>query len=277
MKKLIVFFAGIIFAAGSVSAQAGYIMHTIEDGETLTQLANRFGTTVGDIMRLNGMNTDSKLYVGEKVKVPVSDATPATHVVAQGETLYQISRKYHVSVSQLRDWNNIPDNTIKVGQTLYLKAPQADSQTSGVSNTATQAAEQDTVIQGEVLPPSWSATQATDQTAAAPVVTTAETYAAAYQSHANGAEVNTQGTSGIFKSSSGWSDEKYFVLMNDVTPGTMVKVQANGKTIYAKVLWNLGNVKGNEGLSYRLSDAAAAALGLSGDTFNLIVSYFKGK
>jgi len=282
MRRLIIFFAGLFFVTGSVSAQSDYVVHTITDGETLTKLANQYGTTVGDIMRLNKMTTESKLRVGEIVKIPTSEASsasPATHVVAKGETLYQISRKYKVRVSQLRDWNNIPDNTIKVGQTLYVSAPAAAAATVVPNSNKTNAVTNNTP---QTPPDATDDNSFTDTTSAVPQnivhpVVDANPYATAYKNQANGRELNTEGASGIFKSPKGWSDKNYFILMNDVTPGKWVKVQANGKTLYAKVLWNLANIKENDGLAYRISDAAAAALNLTGDTFDIVVSYFKEK
>ncbi|MGD9851425.1 MAG: LysM peptidoglycan-binding domain-containing protein [Nitrospirales bacterium] len=42
------------------------------------------------------------------------------HTVAKGETLYRISKQYGVSVKEIKDWNNLPDNTIQVGQKLMV-------------------------------------------------------------------------------------------------------------------------------------------------------------
>lgn len=42
------------------------------------------------------------------------------HTVKQGETLYRISRKYKVSVEDIKHWNNLPDNSLKVGQDLVI-------------------------------------------------------------------------------------------------------------------------------------------------------------
>ena len=53
---------------------------------------------------------------------------PPTHIVRAGETLFSISRQYDVSVQQLREWNNLPDNTIRVGSRLYLgERPSRDT------------------------------------------------------------------------------------------------------------------------------------------------------
>jgi LysM repeat protein len=43
------------------------------------------------------------------------------HIVAQGETLYRISVNYSITVSQIRQWNNLSDNTIEVGQELKIR------------------------------------------------------------------------------------------------------------------------------------------------------------
>lgn len=74
---------------------------------------------------------------------------------------------------------------------------------------------------------------------------------------------------GVFKSTSGWKDGKYYVLMNNVVPGTVVKLvrKSTDKVLYAKVLGAVPPGKESEGLSLRMSNAAVAALGL-GDSGN---------
>jgi hypothetical protein len=83
------------------------------------------------------------------------------------------------------------------------------------------------------------------------------------------------GQAGIFKSSSGWQDGKYYALINNVSVGTIVKItdQATGKSVYAKVLGQLPDMKESAGLTVRLSNAAAAELGEGEGRFNVGVSY----
>jgi hypothetical protein len=84
------------------------------------------------------------------------------------------------------------------------------------------------------------------------------------------------GTSMTFRSISGWNDKKFYILMNDVPPGSIVKVSNGGsRYLYAKVLWNLGGIKENDGLDFRISNAAAAALGIADAKFPLIVTYYE--
>ncbi|MCC9137184.1 LysM peptidoglycan-binding domain-containing protein, partial [Pontibacter silvestris] len=46
------------------------------------------------------------------------------HTVAPGDTLYQLSRKYHTSLQELRQWNNLRNNNIKIGHKLRVAVPK---------------------------------------------------------------------------------------------------------------------------------------------------------
>lgn len=80
------------------------------------------------------------------------------------------------------------------------------------------------------------------------------------------------GDASIFESKSGWSDGKFYVLMK-LKPGSIVKVTSANKTVFAKVLGELPEMKGNENIVLRLSNAAATELGVSGNTFPVVVTY----
>ena len=83
-------------------------------------------------------------------------------------------------------------------------------------------------------------------------------------------------TSSIFKTQSGWQDGKYYLLINGVEPGTIVKITnpSNSKTIFAKVLYAMDKIRENQGVDIRISDAAASSLAVSEtDKFILKVNY----
>jgi LysM repeat protein len=83
-------------------------------------------------------------------------------------------------------------------------------------------------------------------------------------------------TSGIFKTTSGWQDAKYYLLMDGVTPGTIIRVinPDNNKAVYAKVLGEMNGIRQNEGLDIRISSAAASALQIKEeDKFVVSVNY----
>jgi LysM repeat protein len=83
------------------------------------------------------------------------------------------------------------------------------------------------------------------------------------------------GNAGIFRSTSGWKDGKYYALMNNVPAGTIVKVTfpSTNKSVYAKVLGQLPEMRESMGLTMRLSDAAAAELGAELGKFYVDVKY----
>jgi LysM repeat protein len=97
----------------------------------------------------------------------------------------------------------------------------------------------------------------------------------AFRSDFGGTGKTAGGQAGIFKSTSGWQDGKYYALMNSVAVGTIVKVSdaTTGKTVYAKILGQLPDMKESANLAIRLSNAAAAEMGESDGRFNVEVSY----
>ncbi len=54
----------------------------------------------------------------------IAQTSESEHIVRQGETLFSISRDYNVTVSELREWNNLQTDDLRPGQTLILM-PQA--------------------------------------------------------------------------------------------------------------------------------------------------------
>lgn len=81
---------------------------------------------------------------------------------------------------------------------------------------------------------------------------------------------NASGNGSTFKSTSGWSDGKYYVLMDNLEKGTIVMVRnpANGKAIYAKVLAGVKETTPGSSALFLLSNAAASQLGISAEKFN---------
>jgi LysM repeat protein len=82
------------------------------------------------------------------------------------------------------------------------------------------------------------------------------------------------GVASTFKTNSGLTDRKFYVLMNDVLPGTIVRIVApNNKSICARVLGGLPSIKNGPSLLLRMSTPAAAALGIKESSFTVTISY----
>lgn len=89
--------------------------------------------------------------------------------------------------------------------------------------------------------------------------------------------VNENGVAAIFKTTSGWQDGKYYCFHNTALPGTIIKItnNANSKTIYAKVLDAIPDMKQNSGLLLRVSNSAAEELGAGENKFDCSITYSK--
>lgn len=99
-----------------------------------------------------------------------------------------------------------------------------------------------------------------------------------YESQLGNAEpAEATGTAGVFKSTSGWSDKKYYCLHSSASPGTVIKITnpSNGNIVYAKVLDVIPDIKMNEGMLLIVSSAAADALGAAEGNFNCSIKYAK--
>ncbi len=116
-------------------------VYEVQPGETLQQIAQRLGVTALNIARWNNLEmlevtAGQILVLKPNVKPSGSSAAVSSlpnqssvnppaentfHFVQPGETLYAISRKYGVSVDQIKALNNLPDNQIRVGQRLRIR------------------------------------------------------------------------------------------------------------------------------------------------------------
>ncbi len=306
------------------SSQSNYVSHTLKTGETLSDLAKQYNTNVGDIMRMNGMHADSKLVYGSVIKIPstktntvkpqqaqsvihnttVSAGNAITHTVVKGETLYSISKKYGVSVAELKEWNNLSDNSAKLGSNLIvgqnansssaLNAPVADTkrqrvetmqQTPSQSQQETGSSNSDIEDQktnvdatsNNKISNTQTTTSVVENNNTTAVDLTPVNGEGFFEDQFSGKAKHKQHISGVsktFKTASGWSDGKYYILADNISPGTVVKLTAdNGKTVYAKVLWNMGDLKENSGVDFRVSNATAAALNENNPAFNITVYY----
>ena len=102
--------------------------HTVAPGDTLFSIARRYGTTVEELMRLNGLES-FLIQVGQVLRLPEKAPGERVHQVSPGDTLYAIARRYGTTVEELMRLNGLASPDLKVGQRLFL--PQAGSGTPG--------------------------------------------------------------------------------------------------------------------------------------------------
>jgi len=106
------------------------IIHYVQWGENLTNIARRYGTTIQAIMYANGIYNPNRIYAGQRLIIPVAAPAPApagcVYTVRYGDTISGIAYKYGVSISAIMRANRIINpNRIYAGQRLVIPcAPQ---------------------------------------------------------------------------------------------------------------------------------------------------------
>jgi len=124
-------------------------VHVVKKGESLKSIANRYHVSVSNIKNWNRIKKDvihpgQKLTIyrsgspmaqvgkgstksGSKASSSGSGTTTKTHVVKKGETLSSIAKKYGCTVADIKKWNGLKSNTVKVGQKLTIKSGKSAS------------------------------------------------------------------------------------------------------------------------------------------------------
>lgn len=98
-----------------------YQIYVVQSGDTLSEIAARFGTTYQTLARMNGISNPNMIYVGQQLRVPDSGGGQITYIVQQGDTLSEIAQNYGVSVDTLAALNGIGNpNLIYVGEKLFI-------------------------------------------------------------------------------------------------------------------------------------------------------------
>lgn len=107
----------------SPGGQAGAVTHTVQQGDTLSSIARRYGTTWQAVANANGLQNPNQIYVGQKLTIPAGGGTSGgttgcrlRHTVQQGEWVWQIARRYGTSPYDILAANGL---TIQSANTIY--------------------------------------------------------------------------------------------------------------------------------------------------------------
>lgn len=288
-------------------ASAMYIEHKVGEKESLSSVGRFYGITASQLARFNGKSPSSLLSKGSVIKVPLklqdiessNTGTALYHVVGKGDNLFKIAQTYNkVSLTQVRKWNKLSNNAVKNGQQIivgYLKTnadlvaasktvsqenvvPEKNSETlpvieKPVANVTEPVKKVEVKTEAPVLVETKKETVST----ASQQVSDEGFFASSYiQNDLTLVQKSLSGTASTFKTISGWTDRKYYILINDITPGTIVRITAsNNKSICARVLGPLPETKGAEGLLLRMSNSAASVLDMKDTQFAVTLAYFE--
>ena len=97
-------------------------IYTVQKGDSLWAIANKYGTTVDNIKKTNNLSSDN-LSIGQSLIIPstsVPSQTEITYTVKKGDSLWLIANKYDTTVEKIKSTNNLTSNNLSIGQILII-------------------------------------------------------------------------------------------------------------------------------------------------------------
>lgn len=294
-----------------------YITHKVAAKENYYSIGRIYNISPRDIAPFNNLQLESGLSLGQIIKIPLNSSNffqtgtaeadetfvPVYYSVKGKEGLYRVAVNHNeVPMETLKQWNKLKSDAVKNGTKLivgYLKVKTGLSSlakngigtsiASGAATTAKTETKKTAAPEVVYVPaekkeePKTTAKAEKKETVRpsrndAPAKNSTQPFKTIYELQVKNANLTDElGMAGVFKSTSGWTDKKYYCLHNTASQGTIIKITnaANGKFVFAKVLDLMPDIKQNENLLISISNAAADELGVSQGNFNCTINYSK--
>lgn len=152
-------------ATGVVPLQTAPTSYTVQAGDTIATIAERFGLRTVDVLTWNGLSWRSVIYPGQTIALqasaPTAAAAPApaaaaaqTHTVVAGDTVFAIAKKYGTTVDAVLNANGLTRaSVIFPGQQLAVSgnAPQTAPAAAAPQATPLAAAASHAVVAGDTV------------------------------------------------------------------------------------------------------------------------------
>jgi LysM repeat protein len=313
LVALLVVFSPFAFAQTQHIIQSGpkglHLVHKVKPKESFYAIGRLYAIPPQEIAAFNGIDMNAGLSIGQNLLIPLTAANfnqqekkgiPVYYVVGTGEGLFRVSQKNGtVLMASLRKWNNLSKDVITPGQKLIVgwlapaepapavvtsnevKTQEIKVEESQKEKTVTLPVEE--VKQKEIKAEKKVTTTPPPVKESAPARSAVDDGSGGYfkalyeqQVKAQGSKKEVTGNAGIFKTASGWMDGKYYALIDNVDPGTIIKITnpSNNKIIYAKVLGGMSGIRQNQGYDLRISNAASSVLDINDtEKFVLKINY----
>lgn len=116
----------LISNSNSTNTSTSETIYTIVEGDTLSEIAERYGTTYQILAEYNNIPNADKIYAGQKIRIPNSSQSSSAmyYTVKKGDSLWAIAEKYYGNGSQypkIKELNGLTSDIIYSGQKLRVK------------------------------------------------------------------------------------------------------------------------------------------------------------
>jgi LysM repeat protein len=274
----------------SSSKSAPFIIHKVKFGETLTKIAQKYGVTKTEILKINPSLLENSINPDQIIRIPNTNITTSKstnnksnnkpladtlktvtetkyHIVEKGQTLYSISKLYNVAISDILNWNNLSDNNLKLGSKLLIKVKttKIDNKTAAVVTSepkinikpsASVVKKADSVLSQRPQNELFDELHEEKPDIQAVSNESQKQLIATYKSRlGTGKPVVQKGTGAPMTTSLGAMETVYFAMHKTLPIGTIVKIKnlVNSKIIYAKVIGKLPETDENKHVIVRYS------------------------
>jgi membrane-bound lytic murein transglycosylase D len=120
-----------------IPPEATYFIHYVRRGETVSEIASRYRTSVSSIARLNGLGRRYLIRPGQRLKVPGSvrsqnvpipsrnlarEGNKLIYTVRRGDSLYLIANAFSTTIQNIKNLNNLTSSRLDVGQKLIIQS-----------------------------------------------------------------------------------------------------------------------------------------------------------
>ena len=122
--------------------------HTVRSGETLGDIARRYGVSVADLRRWSGIRGD-RILVGQKLAIRKEPAA-GWYVVRRGDNLTTIASRFGLSPGELKRLNKLDRSVIHPGQKLRLRPAPSETYLVRRGDTLSEIAEANGVTEGHL-------------------------------------------------------------------------------------------------------------------------------
>ena len=129
-----------LLSTGITASVNADTQHTVQKGDTLSELALNYNTTVDALKSLNNLSSEL-ILVDQKLVVDKEESEAVKyHDIQKGDTLFLIGKQYGKTVQQLKAWNDLDSDLIIAGEKLIVD--KKESANSVVQKPAQQKVQQ---------------------------------------------------------------------------------------------------------------------------------------
>lgn len=132
LNKFYVLLFAMSLSTTTMYAAAKLTNHTIKSGDSLYSIAKKYNASITELQKANNIKQGEVLKLGKVLKVPVNNKInknasqknsikPIAYTIHQGDTLFAIARKHHISIDAIRATNGIKKGeTLKLGRVIQI-------------------------------------------------------------------------------------------------------------------------------------------------------------